>query len=532
MRVLFAGFGTFQFPFTLARLHLLASSVLIRVIKMDSDIISESGSSSPEPSVASAATATSKSSRTRGPAAHSTWAHARRATTDEAGFSGRHRLWYCIHCPQDSPYQTWVSTNFRTHLRSKHQIDVEKGSSPLRSEINEKFQQLYKQASAEGGTDEIDMEVLGRILNQEIIDEALVSLIVVRNLPYQLVEWPEFHVLLLAANPKMKDYLYTAHSTIPILIGKAWESYRDRIRAKLQSALSSIHLSLDVWTSPNSLLLLGVCTHFVDQPQGKLRKALIALQPIADHSGSEQFATLLPVLEDYGIVRQLGCVVGDNASTNDTLCRAISEHLQETEEIKWDPEIRRLRCIGHIINLAVQAFLFQDKITTDKLESFDQGEKTGNSMDVKKQRATFRALGPLGKLHNITVHIRGSAGRISYFKNLARRIIPLDNRTRWNSWYEMVAVALELEGAVDAYTKHYFADLQADFLGPGDWRYLCTMKKILRPFARATLMTEGDNATIDRVLYTMDLLIQCFDIALVSTCICLSSLGRVFANSY
>jgi hypothetical protein len=254
------------------------------------------------------------------------------------------------------------------------------------------------------------MEVFGRILNQEIIDEALVSLIVIHNLPYRLVEWPEFHVLLLAVNPKIKDYLYTAYSTIPKLIGKVWQSYKDHIQMKLQSALSSIHLSLDVWTSPNSLLLLGVCSHFVDQPKGKLQKALIALQPLADHSGAEQFATLLPVLEDYGIIQQLGCIVSDNASTNDTLCQAISKHLKETEVIEWNPEVRRLRCIGYIINLAVQAFLFQDRIKPEQHESFDQAEKTGNTGDMEAQQATFHVLGPLSKLHNIMVHIHDSSG--------------------------------------------------------------------------------------------------------------------------
>ena len=488
---------------------------------------SESNSSSFDLSVIS--DATSKSSRTRGPTANSTWVHARPARKGEDELSGRSRLWYCIHCPQDSPYRTSVTTNFRNHLKSKHEIEAGKDSSSLQSEINAKFQQLYKQASAGGRTDEIDMAVLGKALNQEIIDEALVSLIVVRNLPYQLVEWPEFHALLLAANPKMKDYLYTAHSTIPKRIGKVWESYKDRVRMKLQSALSSVHLSLDVWTSPNSLLLLGVCAHFVDRPQGRLQKALIALQPLADHSGAEQFATLLPVLEDYGITRQLGCVVGDNASTNDTLCRAISKHLEEIEAIEWDPEVRRLRCIGHIINLAVQAFLFQGQTKPEQLEPFGQAEKTGksrNAGDVKEQRATFRVLGPLGKLHNIVVHIRGSPSRTAYFKDLAGRIIPLDNQTRWNSWYKMVAVAVEHEGAVDTYTKHHFAALKADFLTPADWRYLRAIKTILYPFDRATLMTEGDDATIDRVLYTMDLLIQCFDIALV-TFIRLSSLGTI-----
>jgi hypothetical protein len=52
---------------------------------------------------------------------------------------------------------------------------------------------------------------------------------------------------------------------------------------------------------------------------------------------------------------------------------------------------------------------------------------------VDKDRATFRLLGPLSKLHNIIMNICSSSAYIKHFKNLAGRIIPLNNHTRWNS---------------------------------------------------------------------------------------------------
>jgi len=46
---------------------------------------------------------------------------------------------------------------------------------------------------------------------------------------------------------------------------------------------------------------------------------------------------------------------------------------------------------------------------------------------------TFRKLGALGKLYNITVYTYSLAGYIREFKSLAGRRIPLGNCTRWNS---------------------------------------------------------------------------------------------------
>jgi hypothetical protein len=35
------------------------------------------------------------------------------------------------------------------------------------------------------------------------------------------------------------------------------------------------------------------------------------------------------------------------------------------------------------------------------------------------------------------------------------RAIPIDNNTRWNSWYKIILVALELRDAIKAYQKEY-----------------------------------------------------------------------------
>ena len=461
---------------------------------------------------------TSRSRNTRGKAAVATWKHARMAAEGEEEFKGRNRLLYCRHCPQKNPYSTAVTTNFRKHLEGKHGIRVVEDLTPLQSSIFEGFEQLYQQARDLGRTTEIESEVFKRYLDQDKICKALAWMIVARNLPYRIVESREFHHFVSTLNPVAKDHLPSAHSTIPRIIDSHFQWAKDVVRKMLQSAKSKVHLSLDIWTSPNRLLLLGVCSHFVDHVQETRRKALLALRPVANHSGEEQFITLLPVLRDFGIVRRIGSVVGDNSSTNDTLCRAMSTYLKEEEGVDWDPDVHRLRCLGHIINLAVQAFLFPNSVDLKQSESCEDAD---DSTRAQGQRAEFRRLGPLGKLHNLVINTQSSSARIREFTELAGRMIPLDNRTRWNSWYEMLHVATKREtaSALDTYTKSHFEDLSADFLSPDDWARLRIIEKILQPFWRATLATQGDHATLDKVLFTMDVLIRCFDEALVR-CLC------------
>lgn len=80
--------------------------------------------------------------------------------------------------------------------------------------------------------------------------------------------------------------------------------------------------------------------------------------------------------------------------------------------MKWDQTYRRIFCIGHVINLAVQAFLFHDIVDIEQFSLYDEQEvmEEEGANDIQR-KATFHSIGPLGKLHNIVAHISGSAGR-------------------------------------------------------------------------------------------------------------------------
>jgi hypothetical protein len=99
---------------------------------------------------------------------------------------------------------------------------------------------------------------------------------------------------------------------------------------------------------------------------------LLALKKVPGHSGEDQFSVLLPVLKDYSIVRQLGAIITDNAPPNNVLCRRIESHWDQELDLAWDANHWRIRCIGHIINLIVQAFLFANIIGIEELESYDE----------------------------------------------------------------------------------------------------------------------------------------------------------------
>ena len=52
------------------------------------------------------------------------------------------------------------------------------------------------------------------VLNKEVIDEAFVTLIVVQNLLFWIVEWLKFYILLQLINPKVNSYITIAHLAV------------------------------------------------------------------------------------------------------------------------------------------------------------------------------------------------------------------------------------------------------------------------------------------------------------------------------
>lgn len=175
-------------------------------------------------------------------------------------------------------------------------------------------------------------------------------------------------------------------------------------------------------------------------------------------------------------------------------------------DIHYDPKTHRLRCQGHIINLAAKAFLFVTD--NEKLEHDDPG----SSVTLKEIKA-WRQKGPLGKLHNFVVFIQRSVQRSQRFLVLSRnRKLARDNDTRWSSWYTMLRAALNLRDAIDGYfNKWKEADCAGDELSTEDWIVLEKIKSFLEKLKMTTKALESSFATLDNVLLAMDFMLAQFE---------------------
>ena len=438
--------------------------------------------------------------------ANNIWLHCRQPLPGESVKNRHgHWLWLCKYCKKKGS-TSHSTTTARRHVRSKHpEVKLEEeAQGPVGTQTRQLLREI-QQAANDQETEhftESQREILRRVIDQKALNEALVSLITRRNLPHSIVQWPEFQAFCTILNPESNELLYQSHSSIPPLIAKAFESHRRRLKELLVETQSIIHFNIDVWSSPNKRSLLAITARFVHN--NSLKKALLALPELGvSHRGEVVSDEFLEAVQFYNIVHKLGYITCDNASSNDTMVRSISQQAR-SHGFEWNERWRRIRCAGHVINLTVQAFLFANnkeavKYALDRAK--EQGVEVDESFIEKQDGASFCKIPPMNTLHKLVVAIRSSTRRYNEFLQLAGRTIPADNDTRWNSWYSMLQVACDLRASITTFCTNYDAEFQQYLLSGSDWSLLQQVRDFLHPFFMVTKSLEGDQVTFDKYLF-------------------------------
>ena len=439
---------------------------------------------------------------------HPVWKHARVAiygVEARTALSGKHTrsYWYCQYVGCED-YSTLSTVTAAYHMATYHGIVLNEAQpSKLAQKIQKDIDSFTTpiEAVTRAKEDALINGGLKAAANPVTIKQALLRLIVHHDLPLSFVEWPETHTFISAINYQATGVIWTSHQSTAAYVSRTFILRREQIKRRLQQSQSLIHLTTDTWHSPNYKELQSITAHFIDE-EGRLQKALLALPELNNgHSGVEVAPHIIEALEQYGIKERVSYITTDNATANDTLCRKLSESL-----FNWEPIERRLRCVGHVINLAVQSFLFakdqeavelaEEDIHVDKrLQQLSDDTLSGWIQQPALQRTL-----------NLITTLRRSDRLFTTWKKHAGKAIRNPVVTRWNSYYTSFEDALELRHAYTTFVLDYNEQLGDYELSANDWQLVEQTITFLRPFKQATLQCEGDYVTLDKVQSHMDML--------------------------
>jgi len=259
-------------------------------------------------------------------------------------------------------------------------------------------------------------------------------------------------------------------------ITKYHETATATVKERLSLARSRIHMSYDLWTSPNYKAMIAIVAHWTAENY-EVKSALLAIREVpGEHSGENIANVVYPVMKEYNIHSRFGYFVGDNASNNNTSIEWLDQLMRNDGYEGFDPVKRRLRCFAHEMQLATKALLFGPNVK--ELERYPATADVTEEEKREYAKKKWRAFGAVGKLHNVVKYIRGSPQRREGYSIIRDKLqneaakklnIPvMDNDTRWGSVMDMVGYALENKVHLDMYC-HDIKELQEDRLTDQDW---------------------------------------------------------------
>jgi hypothetical protein len=105
--------------------------------------------------------------------------------------------------------------------------------------------------------------------------------------------------------------------------GSGFESRKALTKDDLSKSLTKIHISFDLWTSPNHLAFISIFGHYIDHKKNTKSRLLAFRRQPGQHYGQNIAVTVNEVIQGWGFRHKVGVAVCDNASSSDTCIQAL-----------------------------------------------------------------------------------------------------------------------------------------------------------------------------------------------------------------
>ncbi|CAN0926836.1 Putative AC transposase [Linum grandiflorum] len=219
-----------------------------------------------------------------------------------------------------------------------------------------------------------------------------------------------------------------------------------------------------------------ITAHFIDDNWILQSRILRFLYVPAPHTKDVICEVLFECLIEWDIDRKLSTVTVDNCSTNDAMIRVLLEKL-EAENLILHGTILHMRCAAHILNLIVQ----------DGLSVIE---------------------GCIENIRESVLHWTSSPKRRQKFGDMVRQLhinssleLVLDCRTRWNSTYLMLSIALIYK---DVFFRLKHRDPSYTFLpSEEEWDLASEICSKLKKFHEATKAFSGTSYPTSNALFPL-----------------------------
>lgn len=305
----------------------------------------------------------------------------------------------CKHCPTFFKHPG-LQTSAQISTITRHLKSCSSYQRHCRNQVEKPIQGYFvPKPSKQGNMPPSELNVVDKV----------VDFFISGNISFLQAENPQFQDLLRYISVNGKTPIINRKKIAKRLTELAVLAKEDLI-SQLATNESKISLALDCWSSRHNHSFIGkfpvthilpflipkqqffcvtssthtnhkiaITGHWIDN-NFELQESLLSFREIkGSHEGSNLARVIYGVLDSFNIAERLFCITGDSASNNSKAMTHLSRLLREHKNINWDSELYYIRCLNHVLNLAVQAFLKKCRLL-DKDAFID---KKGDESDLE-----------------------------------------------------------------------------------------------------------------------------------------------------
>ncbi|CAA0809065.1 Unknown protein [Striga hermonthica] len=321
-------------------------------------------------------------------------------------------------------------------------------------------QSALRFSSKEGGK----VSVENYTFDPEVARKELATMITLHEYPLSIVDHVGFRRFVSALQPLFK---MMTRNTIRKDIMDAYLEERKKAQEYMAATKSKVAITTDMWTSDNQKRgYMAVTAHFIDD-SWMLRNIIMRFIYVpAPHTAEIICDVLYDALVEWNLDEKVSTITLDNCTTNDKVITDLIKKLGK-EKLMLEGKLLHMRCAAHILNLIVK----------DGLEVIQPA---------------------ISKIRDSVAFWTATPKRVEKFAEIAKYVkVPIENKlgldckTRWNSTYKMLSVALNY---VAVFNRASRVDKLYDCApSMDDWAFAREVVQRLKMFNDITAVFSGTN---------------------------------------
>lgn len=298
---------------------------------------------------------------------------------------------------------------------------------------------------------------------KEKVLQQICSWVCSATLPFSVVENEEFIKLIRMFDV---DFVVPNRRAISNRISAMVEDNKVSVRSQLSSTPGNISLTTDAWSSRIYRGYIAVTAHWIDE-YWSLRSVLLDFQRFpTPHTADATCTTIIDILENWHVAGKVQAITTDNAADVISGVNDVHKYLCTIHHLNVTLEDFHVRCIAHVVNLAVKDAL---EITHAKIAA----------------------------VRNLVHACRCSIKRRDRFEEIKKSVgsievsLPtLDVQTRWSSTFIMVKNARKARLVLNTMCDR-MPELKPYKVSDTDWEHTGEVCSFLETAAAITTNQSG-----------------------------------------